>query len=93
MPSTGAASDGSASQKDEAGWFSATIAATLSVIMSALPSEGSSGPVVRTAEPSVRPNFCAVCCVTATLIVGKNPAIRLDAANAGAERLPASTRT
>jgi hypothetical protein len=72
---TGVASDGSASQKDEAGLISATIAATLNVTVVAVPDDRSGGPTVRTAEPTFRPNLRAVCCVTATLIVGKKPPI------------------
>jgi hypothetical protein len=73
--SSGAARDGSASQKDEAGCFSATIAMTLNVMVRAAPDDGSGEPTVCTAEPTFRPNLRAVCCVTATSIVGKNPAI------------------
>ena len=76
---TGAARDGSVEHKVEPGWFSATIAATLSVITScgaaSAGRRGDGGATcfglkVRTTEPSLRPNFRAVCCVTATLIVG-----------------------
>ena len=80
---------GSSCQKAEAGWLSATIAATLYLTGMFLPSDGMKTPPVVTDEPSFRPSCFAVWCVTATSITGK-PWGPLS--GAGASRFPASTR-